>query len=791
MKMNMKYILSFVLLLSVCNCILRNPYEILGVQRRADIREIKKAYKDLVKKWHPDRNPDKTAESRFIEITKAYELLSDPQRREDYDKHGITEDTPNFRYKHDYSSFHRFDFDHFDSFFTSESGSFQFKFNTNHGTLLRKLSITTKAYENNIVPQSSKTPYLIMFYGDLCFPCFHAEPVWQKIQQELEPIGVGFATVHTQHESGLSRKIGVNGLPYIIGVVDGIVRHYKDDQLSLLRIIDFVRRILPKNLITSVNDNNYEMFLTQWSDNRIRALFVNSDNLIKLRYLLTAYYFNDRVSCGYFSLKDENKEKFLRTYNVDPKMSSLLIFNEDISRPVAVLSAPELKVQTMKDVLESNKFLLLPRLSSQLLFDQLCPTESLRIRRRLCVVLVTNNVMEHEPQRDAMRSFIREHSFNKDRIRFMYLFQEKQQEFIKALSYGAGSPESPVSHVVVLWRREQDRVLYEWLPSIWDASDPVKLNESKSSLNFLLTKLMQNTEVLPNKAQVVALIDEQSHGLFGRIVKKILIMTDGIGDNITKKEVLPVISVALSIGFVILIGYIMQHLVRVEEESIQERYRRLGKTPPGTKTKPECRLNIHELRGETYNGLVRLLKPGCRTIVLLCSNESKPKLLPIFYKCVYPYRRNKTLLFAYLMVEKNIDWYKKLLLQALIDYRDLQINPKNCIGTVISLNGFRKYFCVYHAKTTETSNILKKHRNRDDESGGAFLGFEDSTEEENSDVEAGNLIFAKNRLKAEEDALSKVLFEENLLDALPRWLERLFEGTTHRYHIQYWPEHMK
>ena len=53
----------------------------------------------------------------------------------------------------------------------------------------------------------------------------------------------------------------------------------------------------------------------------------------------------------------------------------------------------------------------------------------------------------------------------------------------------------------------------------------------------------------------------------------------------------------------------------------------------------DCKLNIHELRGETYNGLVRLLKPGCRTIVLLCDTASKPKLLPQFYRAVYPYRK--------------------------------------------------------------------------------------------------------------------------------------------------------
>ena len=64
-------------------------------------------------------------------------------------------------------------------------------------------------------------------------------------------------------------------------------------------------------------------------------------------------------------------------------------------------------------------------------------------------------------------------------------------------------------------------------------------------------------------------------------------------------------------------------------------------------------LKIHELRAETYNGMVRLLKPGCRTIVLIVDRESKEKLVPKFYKLAWPYRRNKTLMFGFLFIEKG------------------------------------------------------------------------------------------------------------------------------------------
>ena len=60
-------------------------------------QDIRKAYKQLAKEWHPDKNSDSEAEGKFVEINKAYELLSDPDRRKEYDNYGITEDTPNFR----------------------------------------------------------------------------------------------------------------------------------------------------------------------------------------------------------------------------------------------------------------------------------------------------------------------------------------------------------------------------------------------------------------------------------------------------------------------------------------------------------------------------------------------------------------------------------------------------------------------------------------------------------------------------------------------------------------------
>lgn len=66
-----------------------NPYETLGVKKDASEKEIKSAYRKLAQKYHPDKNPgDSKAEEKFKEVSAAYEILSDSQKRAEYDQFG-------------------------------------------------------------------------------------------------------------------------------------------------------------------------------------------------------------------------------------------------------------------------------------------------------------------------------------------------------------------------------------------------------------------------------------------------------------------------------------------------------------------------------------------------------------------------------------------------------------------------------------------------------------------------------------------------------------------------------
>ena len=66
-------------------------YQVLGVGKNASEQEIKSAYRRLALQYHPDKNPSPDAKQKFQELTHAYSILIDPEKKYNYD-HGITED---------------------------------------------------------------------------------------------------------------------------------------------------------------------------------------------------------------------------------------------------------------------------------------------------------------------------------------------------------------------------------------------------------------------------------------------------------------------------------------------------------------------------------------------------------------------------------------------------------------------------------------------------------------------------------------------------------------------------
>jgi len=142
-------------------------------------------------------------------------------------------------------------------------------------------------------------------------------------------------------------------------------------------------------------------------------------------------------------------------------------------------------------------------------------------------------------------------------------------------------------------------------------------------------------------------------------------------------------------------------------------------------------------------------------------------------------------MFSFLMLEQYLSWFR-LLLEATVDLRRslTNINQKNCVGTVLAVNGPRHYYSIYHAASERAAAYRRLHevqtehppadtglRNRHHKpAGGKFLGLEES----DSDNEGASIDAAK-------------LFESDLLRGLGMWLDKLCEGTLKRLKVTEWP----
>ncbi|KAL1492094.1 hypothetical protein ABEB36_012587 [Hypothenemus hampei] len=738
---------------------LGNPYTILGINRKATQKEIRQAYMQLVKEWHPDKSKSPEAEERFVEIKQAYELLSDPDRRNLYDNKGITED--DYYKKPDRQSY--FTHSPLDEMFGPHGAHFNFQ--ENDITFFHKLSITTRQFDKIILGKSEKTPYLLFFYADWCFSCLLSAPHCRKLSDKLEPLGINFVTVHTTKEPNLGRRLNIPSVPCLVFLIDGNSYVYKESITNIAKVIEFMKSKFPYKMVSKVREDNLEEFLKGWTDNRVRGLIVSHKINIRLRYLVTAFHFRHRVAFGMAETSGIRAK-----YQVPHDMDTVLLFNENVSFPMASITMRDIPTSTLHNIISSNQYLALPRLSSQRVLDELCPCGFNKPKMKICVALVTDDSADHDLHRQAFRQYAQKFPYNMEKVRFAYIYHKRQAHFLNALR-PEGEYVEPLLRIVMFWRRDTSRVKYDWAPFKWDIENHA--NNSHEKLAESILRLLKSTENFPYEAYVTDLFDEHAVSLIKKIFINFKHFMQSIYNNLSKEQILPAFSVLGTILFIVAIGYLMAYLVENEEKNIKKmKEAQSGHNNNNSKSTYQPELRLHELKSEKYNGLVRLLKPGCRTILLILDMQSRQQLLPPFHRAVWPYRRNKTLNFAYMYIERGLTWYKELLQMSLFEERELNINPRNCVGTVLSLNGHRKYFCVFHAKHTESKRkgkLSKKKEGIKDCESGAFIGFNSDLDDSESDTD-------------------EVLLEGNLLDGLPNWLDRLFEGTTIRYHINYWPE---
>lgn len=767
LSISWQLLIVLVLILQILSALAFDPYRILGVTRRASQADIKKAYKKLVRKWHPDKNKHPQAEDRFIEISKAYEILSHEGRRSEYDIYGHGGENQ------DYPRHHENRFRQYPGNFYFEESFMHFPFGSEHQEPIDERHLLHFSYYvNKVVPDSFKKPYLIKITSDWCFTCVHIEPVWKEVVEELEVLGVGIGVVHAGYERRLARHLGAHSTPSIIGIINGKISFFHNAVVPE-NLRQFIESLLPGNLVEKVTNKNYIQFLSGWQQkNKPHVLLFDKIPVIPLPFKLTAFAHKDCFLFGYVYVGTRGAEEMTRQFNVNVHVPTILIFKEYINKPADVIQAPYMKKEVIDDFITQNKYLLATRLTNQKLFQELCPVKRSHRQRKYCVVLLTPEAAKSTQPFEAFLSFAQANS--QDTLRFMHAYSDRQPEFANAFL-----PDSETfrgkSVVSILERRNMGgRVVYKTLEDPWTGSE----NDKFTLLNYL-EQLRKDSTLLSSEAVLPDLIDELAPMFLVRwLFSASAYIADWLEDLYYNnwREMIPLLSLAFSAIFVLFGTFIIQAFCdsNYDRESKHPDKRKAqekaGKTVSSFTKESTSRVpkkgfvEVTELTDVTYTSNLVRLRPGHMNVVLILSNSTKTSLLQKFALEVYTFTGSSCLHFSFLSLDKHREWLEYLLEFAqdaapIPNQYDKHFLDRDYTGYVLALNGHKKYFCLFKPqKTVEEEEAL-----------GAC------------DLDS-SLPLGESRGKPGSLGL------KGKLSKLSLWMERLLEGSLQRFYIPSWPE---
>ncbi|CAJ1051639.1 dnaJ homolog subfamily C member 16 [Xyrichtys novacula] len=718
----------------------------------------------------------------FIKISKSYEILSNEERRSNFDRYGQMDENQPFGQSqhHGFHGFHN-------SFYFDESF---FHFPRSRDFADSKYLLHHAQFNSDVLPESHKRPYLIKVTSEWCFACIHIEPVWKETVQELEPLGIGIGIVDLGYERRLANQLGAHRAPSIIGLVNGRVTFFHQ---AVVRehIRQFIEDLLPQKLVEKVTDNNYQAFLDNWhAGNKPSILLFDQVPFPSLLYKLTAFAFRDYVRFGYVDQGDTQNNRILQQFNINTYAPTMLLFKEDTEKPVDIIQARGMKRQIMDEFVSNNKFLQVPRLVNQQLFDELCPVKQFHRRRKYCVLLITGEDQAFLPGNKAFLDFASANS--KEVLRFAYVYQRHQQPLCQALLHNQAtlSPQ-----VVILERRSQaGRVFFRSVSGGWNGSeeDKYRLHEQLELLQKDPTYLTSDT-TLPelNNEMAPIFIIQWINAAYDYILQ---LYDDLLYSN--WREMMPILSLIFSALF-ILFGTVIIQAFSEPGESKPRKPK--PKEPPQTEDDASSRatttsrppkkdfVEVTELTDLTYTSNLVKLRPGHINVVLVLTNASKTTLLRKFAKEVFSFSGTHNLHFSFLNADKHRHWMPSLLhsTSAVQDQGcDEDEESSDYSGYVLALNGHKKYFCLFRPVFTG-----------DDPNDSSSESFFSSDSRRKSRSRSRSSSHSRSRSHSREDGAggkrgsgrATSIEVHHKLDRLGLWMERLMEGTLPRLQIPAWP----
>ncbi|XP_033107709.1 dnaJ homolog subfamily C member 16-like isoform X2 [Anneissia japonica] len=740
-----------------------DPYDVLGVRRTSSLKDIKREYKKLAREWHPDKNDDPEAQQKFIQISQAYEILSDEEKRREYDENGHVDDHQPQRYQQQSFNFGGFSF-RFENFGGRGGGGGSRSDNSQR--------ITYPMFHNTILPESHKKAYMLLVTGQWCFNCVRVEEIWEKNAQELKNAGIGIGTVHADYDRRLLRDLGVNSWPSIVGVLDKRI-HYFGSQMviNIENLKAFAMKMFPTTHIDKVDDENFQTFLAGHSDNRPRTLLFSRRSVPSLLYLATAYEFRDKMAFGFSSFKSP-VHSMCRQYGVDS--TRLLVFKEDADNYVDSLEASMLERESIRDVIMDNKYLYAPRLSSQTVFDDLCPVSPSKKNRKVCVILFTQRGKNHDQFRRTFSQVAVDTTFFPDGSRFMYVYKETQRDFTRII--GVEFTQDSRLPVAVVWRRTRNKLNFDWLPGGWKKNDE---DDNQRRLRDYLVELSNYISTLRQTREIETMEDENAPHWLTLSVRSIYSTCKAflrsaieyISNSILVDVVSVLRSVLLPYNYImhiydiisllsvlmVIIGYMSSIHIWICKLFFNRSKSNVG--APMNEPPRKQHISVYSLDPISNETLVLRAPPGQMTLLILINQANEKELVVEAEKAIKcQIERMEGWHLSCLQVDKYSSWYEQLTNQTL-GTQDV----KEVVGNILAINGHRMYYCLYNART-QIATYRASHQCS--QVSPESVGFGDS----DSDTDDENEFLI-----------------DNFYAPLPIWIDRLYDGSAKRIQVTEWP----
>lgn len=923
------FLAPLLLFSSLVRCPEADHYSVLGVSRSASQAEIKRAFRISVKNVHPDKNPSIDAHERFIELNRAYEVLSDPQKRAEYNAYGYvlensqgSPDDPLYA-----SRFVHTPYGQVFDFFSGFPRQTIFSPNT--------LDMDFNTYRLTHLPRTRSIPLLILGYSDFCMPCQRIRPLWSQLVEELTPLGVSVVSANLEHDGALRDELRVFHVPCIVMVVDGRVSHYSRSTFTHNSIIEVLRQTLlhsnpsnskavPSFLSTSLDTpliqviSNEAAFFTDFhfdwrKDSRPRMLLFKPLEVPSLRFVLAAFRAADHLAAGFVNTQLQTSQGLVSRFRLPVDEESLLIFHEDPHKPVYISSAPKLSPADMDWAIRSHSRLSVPRIFSTARLLDLCPTDDTvskdrytspsetlsqdrdgdihHSRRHLCLVLLLHskitNLEQSYGHADLWLSLLRsvmpdvrtnllQHNYEGAlmyHIQPVHVYVDRQALWLRHLSEAVASnvdfsQPKQAGRLILLWRISSTTTAVHVFPENSDVH-PVNLLPL-SSLHqrgitqslLILARMRQAliTELAPVLVHLRQLtpgalvqfpspgwhvinncifeedvVDELALPFSLRLRRKLFTWGKSAfawGYDLVSQPLSFVFSTSLIV--VLLVSYTIIRLATsagIEHEQMSRGQQKntsrsahsnfnSAKSSLGSS---DCIVpaNIITLNPLTYDQLIVNAPKGYQLFVLCVrgSNSAQDSRLCSKFASKTAHVVKARVHCAQLSLDRYAGWLASLLQRARSGMPvrigrnpsdpptalgTIFINPVNCVGTVLAVNGYRRYFSLYHPLLSDADPSPESSDSgseREDAACSRPLSVPSGIRQRRILARAFGLdsedevdeayLYRSSPSNTHRSPSRGVVLESELLDGLPNFLDRVFEGSMPRYQLIDWPSSLR